>query len=172
MALQTCGLGTQCSEMEGKQNYKPQLKVYGTGTASWVRGSDVCPTGFITGIFKKIEGIVIKLLDVRMQKTPAFPVVPTPVEDWLTPVKAYLAATNRPKWRAYTDGSWTPPALSSMTIFATTYPGYVAGAGIVLSPDTEDWETAPYCCIEIIDGASLGCQNAYMMEVLAAAVAA
>ena len=57
-------------------------------------------------------------------------------------------------------------------MFATSYPGCVAGAGIVLSPDTDDWETAPYCCIEITDGASSGCQNAFMMEVLAAAVAA
>ena len=54
----------------------------------------------------------------------------------------------------------------------TTFPGCVAGAGIVSSPDTDDWETAPYCCIEITDGASLGCQHAYMMEVLAAAVPA
>ena len=92
--------------------------------------------------------------------------------DWLTPVKAYLAASDRPKWRAYTDGSWTPPALSPMTMFATTFPGCVAGAGIVLSPDTDDWETAHYCCIEITDGASLGCQNAYVMEVFSAAVAA
>ena len=106
-----------------------------------------------------------------MQKNPVFPAVPTPVVDWLTPVKEYLAATGRPKWRAYTDGSWVPPPLSPLTMFATTYPGCRAGAGIVLSPDTEDWETAPYCCIEITDGASLGCQNAYMMEVLAAAVA-
>ena len=58
-----------------------------------------------------------------------------------------------------------------MTMFAASYTGCVAGAGIVLSPDTDDWKTAPYCCIEIMDGAELSCQNAYMTEVLAAACA-
>ena len=59
-----------------------------------------------------------------------------------------------------------------MIMFANTYPGCVAGMGIVLSPDTDDWETASYYCIEITDGTDLGCQYAYMMEVLAAPVAA
>ena len=84
----------------------------------------------------------------------------------------YLAASGRPRGRAYTDGSWIPPALFPMTMLATSYPCCVAGAGIVLSPDIEDWETVPCCCIEITDGESLGCHNTYMMEVLVAAVAA
>ena len=107
-----------------------------------------------------------------MQKAPVYPVVPTQTVDWLTPVKEYLVSTRRPKWRAYTDGSWTPPALSPMTMSVTAFLGCAAGAGIVLSPDTDDLETAPYCSIEITDWASLGCQHAYIMEVFAAAVGA
>ena len=93
-----------------------------------------------------------KFTDVRMQNAPVFPVDPMPALDWLMPVKAFLAASTRQKWRACMDGSWTPPALSPMTMFATTFPGCVAGAGIVLSPDIDDRETSPYFCIEVRTG--------------------
>ena len=97
-----------------------------------------------------------KFTDVRMQRDPDFPATPMPTVDWLGPVKVHLAGSGRPRWSVYTDSYWIPPALSPMTMSATLYPGYVTGAGIVLSSDTDDWETAPYCCIEIMDGASLG----------------
>ena len=86
-------------------------------------------------MFVKILGNQTKFTDVRMQKVPIFPAAAMPISDWLVSVKAYLTATARPRWRAYKDGSWIPSALSPMTMLATTYPGCVAGVGIVLSPD-------------------------------------
>ena len=73
-------------------------------------------------------------MNVILQHTPVFPVEQTPTLDWLAPVKEYLTRSGRQSWRAYTDGSWKPPPLSLTSLFATTAPGSVAGAGVVLSP--------------------------------------
>ena len=92
--------------------------------------------------------------DVVMYRALVFPVEQIPTVDWLAPVKEYLAATGRPIWRAYTDGSWIPLALLPTTLFATSHPRCLAGARIVLSPATNHWETTSYCCIEITEGAT------------------
>ena len=81
-------------------------------------------------------------------------------------MKRLVARPGHTSWQAYT---WTPPPLSEVSLFATTQPGSKAGTGIVFFPSVDDWNTAPVYCIEINKGADVGCQDAYMMEVLAGA---
>ena len=69
-------------------------------------------------------------------------------------------------WKAHTDGCWTPPPLLELALLATTNPGSKAGAGIAFFPSADNWKEAPVYCIEIDEGAAIGCQDAYMMEVI------
>ena len=65
-----------------------------------------------------------------------------------------MARSGFTRWHAYTDGSWTPLTFTKVSLFATTNPGSHAGAAIVFFP-------------MVADGAEVGCQDVYMMEVLA-----
>ena len=101
-----------------------------------------------------------------LQLVPSFPSKPLSSRGWISWIKCHMDKPGYDKWHAYTDDSWTPPALSDVPLFATTNPGSKAGTGIVFFPTVADWNLALVYCIEINEGAEVNCQDVYMMEVL------
>ena len=53
-----------------------------------------------------------------------------------------------------------------VSLFATTDPGSKAGPGIVFSPSMDEWNDAPVYCIQISEGAEVGCKDVYDMAAM------
>ena len=134
-----------------------RLSLYGAGMDVWLDASLIFKSEFagrITRELRESTSLGMNFSKRCLQHVPMFPSKQNfLIREWIPWMKHIMTRSEYNSWQVYTDGSWTPPPLSEVQLFAITNPGSKAGTDPL---HWNQWRGGSWLPLRLYDGSPSG----------------